>query len=71
MDTKAKIILELVCSLNKGDCGYVDNRVKWAIDQYNQMVEAGVITGSAECEEVNTFCTTVDRKDAKRVYKAL
>jgi hypothetical protein len=43
MDTKAKIIIELVCSLNKGDCGYVDRRVEWAIDQYNQMVKAGII----------------------------
>jgi hypothetical protein len=43
MDTKAKIIIELVCSLNKGDCGYVDRRVEWAIDQYNTLVDKGII----------------------------
>lgn len=42
--TKEEIILKLVCSLNTGSCGYVDDRVRWAIDQYNQMVKAGVVT---------------------------
>lgn len=43
MDTKAKIIIDLVCSLNKGNSGYIDERVRYAIEQYNKLVEAGII----------------------------
>jgi hypothetical protein len=41
--TKAEIILDLVLSLNKGDSGYVDNRVRYAVEQYNKLVELRII----------------------------
>lgn len=50
MDTKAKIILDLLLSLNKGDTCSVDVRVRCAIKQYEQLVEAGIIT-----EEYKTY----------------
>lgn len=43
MDTKAKIIIDLVCSLNQGNSGYIDERVRYAIEQYNKLVDAGII----------------------------
>lgn len=43
MDTKAKIIFDLVLSLNKGNSGYIDDRVAHAIYQYDQLVRAGII----------------------------
>jgi hypothetical protein len=43
MDTKAKIILDLVCSLNKGNSGYIDSRVRYAIEQYDKLVSQGII----------------------------
>ena len=41
--TKEEIILQLVCSLNAGDSGYINDRVRYAIEQYQQMVERGII----------------------------
>ena len=41
--TKADIILELVMSLNRGDSGGVYDRVKFAIMQYEALVEHGII----------------------------
>lgn len=43
MDTKAKIIVELVCSFNAGDSGYINDRVHYAIEQYEQLVKKGII----------------------------
>ena len=43
MDTKAKIILDLVLSLNAGDSYYVDQRVNVAIEQYEELVKKGII----------------------------
>jgi hypothetical protein len=45
--TREDIIFELVKSLNIGNSGYVDSRVDYAIEQYNQLVRSGVI----KCEE--------------------
>jgi hypothetical protein len=41
--TKEEIILKLVCSLNAGDSYYVDKRVVVAIEQYNMLVDKGII----------------------------
>ena len=41
--TKADIILDLVMSLNRGDSGGVYDRVKFAIKQYEALVEHGII----------------------------
>lgn len=43
---KEKIILELLKSLNMGDSGYIyptTNRIDYAIEQYNILVEKGII----------------------------
>lgn len=41
--TKAEIILQLVCSLNAGDSGYINDRVGYAVRQYEQLVDRGII----------------------------
>lgn len=41
--TKEEIILKLLFSLNTGDGGYIDDRVAYAIMQYDQLVRAGII----------------------------
>jgi hypothetical protein len=41
--SKAQIILELVESLNKGNCGTIADRPSYAIEQYTRLVIAGVI----------------------------
>lgn len=41
--TKAEIIVELVLSLNKGDSYYIDERVNIAVEQYDKLVEKGII----------------------------
>jgi hypothetical protein len=43
MKTKADVILELLTSLNAGNSGYVQERVRYAIAQYNELVEKGII----------------------------
>ena len=45
--SKAQIILELVESLNKGDSGPIEHRVKWAVDQYDRLVKLGIIKEEA------------------------
>ena len=35
--TKDQIIYELLLSLNEGNCGYVDSRVDYAVQQYEQL----------------------------------
>lgn len=42
--TKEEIIYELVLSLNKGNSGYVDQRVDYAIKQYEQLVKYKILT---------------------------
>ena len=41
--TKEEIIYELVLSLNNGDSGYVDKRVDYAIEQYEQLIQKGIV----------------------------
>ena len=40
---KEDIILTLLTSLNAGNSGYVQERVRYAIAQYNELVEKGII----------------------------
>ena len=46
--TKADIILDLIMSLNKGDSGPIEHRVKWALDQYDKLVKLGIIKEETE-----------------------
>lgn len=46
--TKGEIIFELVKSLNNGNSGYIDRRVGYATQQYNELVDAGIITEITE-----------------------
>lgn len=52
--TREEIIYELVLSLNNGNVCYVNDRVKLAIDQYNQLVENKIVknlyTEESECD---------------------
>ena len=41
--TREEIILQLLISLNQGNCSYANQRVDIAIEQYNQLVEKSVI----------------------------
>lgn len=41
--TKEEIIYEILLSLNKGGRGYVEDRVEDAIEQYEELVEEGII----------------------------
>jgi hypothetical protein len=41
--TREEIIYELLLSLNKGNTGPVDNRIYYALDQYKQLVEQGIV----------------------------
>lgn len=46
--TKAEIILDLVISLNYGNSGYIAERVRYATEQYDKLVSAGVIEEEEE-----------------------
>lgn len=39
---KDEFIIKAVLSLNNGDSGYYEERVKRAITQYNQLIEQGI-----------------------------
>ena len=41
--TKEQIIFELLISLNNGSYGNFEERLKYTIIQYNQLVEAGIV----------------------------
>ena len=49
--TKEEIILKLVCSLNNGSSGYVQDRVQYAVAQYNELVKKGIIKESRQASE--------------------
>ena len=46
--TKAEVILELLLSLNRSGSGYINERVRYACDQYNTLVERGIIEEEEE-----------------------
>lgn len=48
---KAEVILDLVISLNRGNSGYIDERVQYAIEQYDKLVESGVIKETDQNED--------------------
>lgn len=41
--TKEEIVYEILLNLNRGNSGCIDSRVKYAIEQYNLLVEQGII----------------------------
>jgi hypothetical protein len=41
--TKAEVILDLVMSMNRGNSGYIDERIRYACEQYDALVKAGII----------------------------
>lgn len=41
--TKNQIIYELLLSLNEGNVGYVDSRVDYAVQQYEQLRQKGIV----------------------------
>lgn len=45
MQDKQTIIIELVKSLNAGNTSYSQDRVKIAIQQYNQLVDYEIVKG--------------------------
>ena len=57
--TKADVILELVMSLNKGNSGYVDERARYAREQYDALVKNGIIE-EVECCQEEKFNTEAD-----------
>ena len=46
--TKAEIIVQLVCSLNAGNSKYITDKVRYAIEQYEQLVKKGIIKEDKE-----------------------
>ena len=36
---REEIIMQLLISLNQGDSGYIDERVKYATEQYDKLVK--------------------------------
>lgn len=51
--TNEEVMLRLVCSLNASDSGYIQDRVKHAMMQYNELIQRGVIK---EAEHNNDKC---------------
>lgn len=49
--TKAEVILDLVISLNRGNSGYIGERVRYATEQYSKLVESGVIKETDQNED--------------------
>lgn len=41
--TKVQIIVELLKSLNAGNSGYPQDRVRYAIEQYHELVKKGIV----------------------------
>ena len=46
--TKEEVILQLVLSLNRGDSGGAYDRVGYAVRQYEQLVDRGIIKEDEE-----------------------
>lgn len=46
--TKADIILDLIMSMNRGNSGYISERPRYAIEQYQQLVDNGIIKEETE-----------------------
>lgn len=60
MNKKEDIILTILASLNAGNSGYVQERVRYAIAQYNELVEKGIIKEETE-QPVNNSSVDVSR----------
>ena len=46
--TKEELIINLLISLNKGDCGTIADRPYYAIEQYERLVKKGIIVEEVE-----------------------
>ncbi|MBQ9700346.1 MAG: hypothetical protein IJV71_06965 [Lachnospiraceae bacterium] len=55
MDTKAKIILDLLLSLNRGGCGTIADRPYYAIEQYECLVKNGIIVEESKTDMLSTL----------------
>ena len=60
--TKEEIILNLLFTLNKGNCGTIADRPYYAIEQYNRLVAKGIITedetSEPSVEDINKYFHT-------------
>jgi len=43
MKTREDIIYEILISLNQGNSGDINNRIQYAIEQYEELVSEGII----------------------------
>lgn len=59
--TKEELIIHLLISLNKGNCGTIADRPYYAIEQYERLVKKGIIVEEAELvkppstEDINKY----------------
>lgn len=60
MNKKEDIVLTILASLNAGNSGYIQERVRYAIAQYNELVEKGIIKEEAE-QPVNNSSVDVSK----------
>ena len=42
--SKEELIIQLLISLNQGNSGYIQDRVRYAIEQYDELVREGIIS---------------------------
>ena len=47
---KQQIILDILKSMNMGNCSYSGDRVREAVLQYNKLVERGILSEEEETE---------------------
>lgn len=50
---REEIIIQLLISLNQGNCGYVEDRVRYAIEQYNILKKHKIISDISNNKEEN------------------
>ena len=53
MKTREDIIYELLLSLNEGNCGDIENRVDYAIMQYEQLIKKVIEHEATEVKNKN------------------
>ena len=47
--SKEELIIQLLISLNKGDSGYINERVRYAIEQYDKLVKEKILPETTNC----------------------
>ena len=48
---REEIIMQLLISLNQGNSGYINERVRYAIEQYDKLVKEGIISKPSNIDE--------------------